>query len=276
MALYTPDQLASNDEYYLIEENIEIFAGQFVPIYVSYSKEKDPFIISQELHVLEASNGRNIFLKPGDKVWLSMGSPAHGHPDCANSYTVKFFLTESNKTDYCALLSLIPPTCPGGALNDEKHYCAVQQIKNLQDILTGKTETYPDYTARALKVYEELIPKHDFYFGKPYNSRSGYEIQKVLYRNGEYLRLRSDAWMTKEELMNFSESYADATEEDIFNYNVWGHHKSAESAAWHGYYNACVISPDKESIDYHLWSKNFDSVRQTAIERYKENEEVTV
>ncbi len=266
MKLINPSEIT--DKNFLDwKSQIVFFEDQIIPIYTPYC-EKEGVVIHTPIVLAEFVNGNKCELSKGDKIHLVMESPRNSPPDSANSYKLVIDKKGEQYYKYYPILNLITESCEGGTLSTLKeHYDATLQIKNLHKIIFGHHETKVEYELRELKVIAEVIPEKDFYVGKPYNSRSGYEVQKVLFKDGKYLRLRGLEWQTAEML---GDSYK---EEDERGFNVWGEYNNKDEMAWHILHNACLIleTPDQAN-EPDIWSKQFNYYQSETIKRYeKEN-----
>jgi hypothetical protein len=267
LQILKPEDLYKAD--YLELEPFKYFEDQFIPIKGRYHGESF-HLVEKDVLFSEGPNGYKYDILKGDQIYLEVESIANGRPESATSYTLKAYNPETGRYKYYPLLNLITSSCEGGDVSESSHYDIIPQIKNLQAIILGQHETQVEYRKRTIQVIAETIPDKDFWVGKPYHARSGYDVQKVLVRDGKYLRLRSDHWITVKEMVEAgAESYKDSTKQDMYDLNVWGEYNSKQDLAWHIYHNACLIMKTKGEGSYKQWEKQFDYYRAESIRRYK-------
>lgn len=265
----TPEIFRTTDILSYCEGAISFYPEQQIPIYTDYAANENfkPLIVDFDRLLLERCNGYKVKLTKGAKIWLRIGSPANGDPHSANSFKVVIEHPNEDRDTYVPLLNFIPDTCEGGTLKEfNKHYDSILQIKNFHSIVFGKHETAVECSERELKIIENYIPEHDFFVGKPYNSREGFDVQKVLFKDGKYLRLRGEKWITLKELNKHSKGYK--TEEDAYQFNVWGEYDNKYDMAWHVLHNACLILKSKKQATSDEWSKQFDKYEAEVIKTY--------
>lgn len=265
----TPEIFKTTDVLSYCEGAISFYPEQQIPIYTNYVSDKHfkPLIIDFDRLILEQCNGNKVNLTKGTKIWLSIEHPKNVNSDCANAFKVNIEHPNKERDTYVPLLNFIPDTCEGGTLKDfDKHYDAILQIKNFHNIVFGKHETKVECSEREIKIIENYIPEQDFFVGKPYNSREGFDVQKVLFKDGKYLRLRGEKWVTLKELKKHFSSYK--TEEDAYKFNVWGEYDNKYDMAWHILHNACLILKNKKKATSDEWSKQFDKYEAEVIKTY--------
>jgi hypothetical protein len=244
------------------------YREQFIPINFQTGGQREHWTSDRDIVLNEGPNGYKYDIAKGDKLYLSVDSPANGDADSATSYK----LVNITKGKHYPILNLIPDSIEGGELNDSDHYDAVTQIKNLESVLSGQAETAMQSKDRKVKILAEQIPDMDFYVSKPRNSDTSFESpQLVQFKNGKYRRLRGDSYMSADALNKVmdTKSYKPSDEEA---FNVWGEYDSKEDIAWDIYHNARLITKDKPTSKTKLndeWSKQFNFLRDENKRRYK-------
>lgn len=258
--LVTPEEL---DKLDVVDRDYSVilYPEQLVPIRPKYQDVDNLYYVSNN----DIELNEYFIVKKGDKIYLEVSSPANGSAVDATSY--KLVNNRTHKS--IALLNVIPHTAKGGELNDSLHFDAITQIKNLDLILKGELETYPQSIMRKIKIVETLIPETDFWVAKPYNVSHGFEHpHKVIVKDGKFLYLRDVEWITKEQY--FKETKKELKDE--YEFNVWREYNSKEDLAWSIYMNAFVILQksdiNQKSKYFTKWDELYDKISALSKAQY--------
>jgi hypothetical protein len=241
------------------EKPIKLYKEQVLCINPTYADNYTYWICPRDITIKE--NYGNIYIEKGDKLYLTIQNPVNGDASSSTSYNVII-----NGKSY-PLLHFIPETADGGDLDDVNHYDAITQLKNLDKVLTGTLETPQQAEERKIRIAETLIPANDFYVSKPYHSHGFEHPQKVIFKDGKWLRLREDKWVTKEDYEQQTNRPDLNFDEDQF--NIWGKFDTKYDLAWDIVMNARVILEEKSEKDIDSkWDKQYDYLTSENKKQY--------
>jgi hypothetical protein len=255
---------------------VRYYDDQFVPI--NYQTDKPVYWTSDRDIILnDGANGYQYDISKGDEVYLSVDSPANGDSDSATSYK----LVNVTKGKSYPLLNIVPDSVDGGQLSDDLHYDAITQIKNLENVLSGKSETQTQSKERKVKILSEQIPDNDFYVYKPKHSGGFESAQLVQVKDGKYRRLRGSRYETAEDLNKATREQVGKdlySSDDEESFNVWGDYATKEDVAWDVYHNARVILNKPNATDEQIgkaWDRQYKRLNSENRSRYESSRNKT-